>query len=292
MEPFDEPAAQAVYRGYKESGAIAEMDRLLRLLLPVAETVVCKKLGYISGEFDEIRSYVLLRLCRGLTRRYDPVRGSLFNFTTKLTENCLIDQLRRKASRDKYFIALDDVMLARFCANGATHKYVVCDLVYRVMQVRTVFCDRHELEAQRWLVRNLVVSDFCFHRWQAANSMTIVYDIPPERARQLYDITLLSVRRMLIGERKLKPVSASDLRATRAKALVRYRAQLSEAEFARLVYLMRNLAPSLIESNGFTLQSVLYGPPDERALFSHSEALAAASEAVGPCRASSERVTV
>ena len=109
--------------------------------------------------------------------------------------------------------------------------------------------------------------------------MTVVYNISPDRSRKLYDITLLSVRRLLVGERKLRPVGIGELSGTKAKALIRYRSRLSEADFARLVYLMKNLAPSIIESGEFTLADVLYGPPGERALFSHSEALAAASGA-------------
>jgi hypothetical protein len=82
---------------------------------------------------------------------------------------------------------------------------------------------------------------------------------------------------MLIENRKLEPVQIGQLSGTKGKALIRYRARLSEEQFARLVYLMRNLAPSIIESGEFSLADILYGPSGEQALFSHIEALAAAN---------------
>jgi hypothetical protein len=279
MRPFIEPEALAVFRRYKASGAVEELDALLRLLIPVAETVICKKLGFLSDDYPEIRAYVLRRMSRGLANCYDPERGSLFNFITKLTENSLVDLLRRKVSRAKYVVPLDDEMLARFSVNGADHRHAAAEIAYRVMQVKTIARDRGEIEAQRWLVRNLLASGFRFYRHEAADAMTVVYNIPPDRSRKLYDITVLSVRRILIGERKLKPVDVGSLLGTKGKALLRYRSRLSELEFAKLVFLMRNLAPSIIETGEFSLEDILYGPPGERALFSHKEALAAASGA-------------
>jgi hypothetical protein len=279
MKPFVEPEAQAVFRRFKASGAVGDLDALLRLLIPVAETIICLKLGRVSPEHDEIRAYVLRRMSRGLANRYDPERGSLFNFATKLTENSLVDILRRKISRARYIVPLDDEMLARFSVNGEDHRHAAAEIAYGVMRVRTTARDRGEIAAQRWLVRNMLASGFRFYRHEASDAMSVVYAISPERARQLYDITLLSIRRTLIGERKLKPVEIGSLLGTKAKALVRYRARLSEEEFAKLCFLMRNLAPSLIESGEFTLADVLYGPAGERALFSHEEALSAASGA-------------
>jgi hypothetical protein len=276
MKPFIEPEAQAIFRHYKTSEAVEELDALLRLLIPVAETVICKKLGYLSEDYPEIRAYVLRRMSKGLANCYDPERGSLFNFVTKLTENSLVDILRRKVSRAKYVVPLDEESLARFFVNGADHRHATAEIAYKIMQVKTIARDRGEIEAQRWLVRNLFASGFRFYRHEAADAMTVVYNITPDRSRKLYDITVLSVRRILIGERKLRPVGIGELCGTKAKALIRYRSRLSELEFARLVYLMKNLAPAIIESGEFSLADVLYGPPGERALFSHKEALAAA----------------
>jgi hypothetical protein len=277
VQPFVESEALAIFRRYQRSGRVEELNELLKRLLPVIETIICKRLGHIVPEYDEIMSYATRKLCGGLQRCYDPQRGSLFNFTTKLVEHCLIDSLRRKVAQTKHTARLEDEMIARFGVNGTDHVHALHDITYRVMQVKTTVRARHELEAQRWLVRNLLRNDFAFYRWEAADAMTLVYEIPHDRARRLFDLTLLSVRRQLIGERKLKPIDPRALRSMKDKPLLRYRSALSEEKFSRLVYLMRNLAPSIIGE--FSLSDVLYGPgpPREVALFSHQEALAAAS---------------
>jgi hypothetical protein len=283
VQNFVESEALAVFRRYQEGRALEELDALLRLLVPVVEGAICKRLGRVPLDYDEDRAHVLRKLCRSLPRLYDPARGSLFNFTTKLTENCLIDLLRRKIARDRHVVPWDEGMLERFGVNGAEHRYALSEIAYRVMQIKTTSRDRCEVAAQRWLVRNLLASDFCFYRHEAANAMTIVYSVPPERARRIFDLTLLSIRRILLDGRRLRPVDCSRLRSLKDKGLLHYRPpRLSEGDFARLCYLMHNLAPSLIESGEFTLEDVLYGPgpPREQALFSHAEALAAAHREV------------
>jgi hypothetical protein len=277
MEPFDEVGAQALFFSYKQNGSIKKLDSLIRFLIPLIESTLCWKLGHVDSEFEETRSYALRRLVRGLERHYSPQKGALFSYVVKTAENAAVDQLRRKLGRDRFFMPLDDSLLARLSVNGASHRYVVADLTFKVLQTKTTSCDANEVSAQKWLIKNLLAFGFVFRRHEAANSMSVVFSIDPTRSRQLYDLTLLSVRRMLLSERKLRPVSANELRNSRTRALLRYRSQLSEEEFARLCFLMRGLSPVAIISSGeFTLQDVLYGPPGERALFSHSEALAAA----------------
>src|SRR6516162_4549147 len=192
VKPFIESEALAVFYRYKANDRLEELDALLRLLIPIIETVICKKLGFVSEDYPEIRAYVLRRLSRGLSNRYDPARGSLFNFTTKLTENSLVDLLRRKVARAKYFVPLDDEMIARFGVNGADHRHAAAEIAYRVMQVKTISRDRNEILSQRWLVRNLLTFGFRFYRHEAANGLSLVFGIDPNRARRLYDITLLS----------------------------------------------------------------------------------------------------
>jgi hypothetical protein len=275
---FVEPEAAAIFRRFKESGALEELDVLLRLLLPVVEAAVCTKLGRFPADYDELQSYVLRKLCRGLARNYDPERGSLFNFTVKTVENACIDLLRRKAARDRHLTPFTVEMAETFGVNGVEHRHAVADVAFRVMKVKTTLRDPGEEAAARWLVRNLLSSGFRFYRFEAANSMAIVYSIRPDRARRIFDITLLSVRRALVAERRLKPIDPATLRCHKSAPLLRYRAALSEEEFARLCYLMRNLAPSVIDDS--SLRDVLYGPANERPLFSHAEALAAAAAAV------------
>ena len=172
MEPFDEVGAQALFFSYKQTGSIKELDSLIRFLIPLIESTLCWKLGHVDSEFEETRSYALRRLVRGLERHYSPQKGALFSYVVKTAENAAVDQLRRKLGRDRFFMPLDDSLLARLSTNGAQHAHVVADVIFKVMQVRTVSQAEHELQAQKWLVRNLIASGFVFHRWQAANAMT------------------------------------------------------------------------------------------------------------------------
>jgi len=191
----------------------------------------------------------------------------VFTFVTRAVESALIDAVRRKRPGNGKLLPLEDAPPKTLSVNGQEHGEAVDDIVFRISRIKTVSALPHEREAQRWLVKNLVASNFCFRRHEAADAMTIVYGLSPERSRKLYDITLLSIRRELIAERKLKPVAEESLVGTRAKALLRYRDRLGELEFARLVFLMSNLAPAIIETGEFSLNEILYGSSREVPLF-------------------------
>jgi hypothetical protein len=272
---IDDSAAQLVFARFKRNGSVAELNELLKRLCPVIEAVICKRLGYLSSEYDELRSHALCRLCRGLQARFDPQRGSLFNFASKVTENSMIDCFRRRVNRERHFALLDDEGWASFSVNGADHRHTMADIAYKVMGMRTPFHARNEVAGQRWLVCNLLASDFCFRRHQASDALARVYGIAPDRARKIFDLSVLSIRRVLLDERRLRPLVFGRDRQSRGLRV--YQARLSVEEFTKLCWLMRNLPPSLIETEG--LHNVLYGPgsPAERALFSHAEAFRAAS---------------
>src|SRR5262249_54793426 len=156
--------------------------------------------------------------------------------------------------------------------NGeASSRETIDELHFRIMRIGTVFTCPFERQAQKWLIKNLLESNFAFHRHEAADSMTVVFGIDPRRSRHIFDLTVLSVRRALLDERKLLPVSVYGLIGTRQKALVRYRHRLNEEDFSRLCFLMRGLAPSIIETGEYTLHEILYGAPGkEKPLFDRS----------------------
>ena len=265
---FAEAAALALFKRWKAEEDLVSLNELLKLCLPIVERLISVRHTARFESVEELTSFVLLRLSRGLQRLYDPNRGKLFTFITKSTEHALIDAVRRKRRETCRLQPLDDFLLNSLSVNGQEHGEALDDIRHRVMHVKTVSTCPFERDAQRWLVKNLVDSNFVFRRHQAADAMTIVYSLSPERSRKLYDITLLSIRRELIDERKLKPVRREELIGTRAKALLRYKERLSELQFARLVFLMQNLAPAIIETGEFTLEEILYGSGRETPLFS------------------------
>ena len=69
-----------------------------------------------------------------------------------------------------------------------------------------------------------------------------------ERSRELYDLTMLEVRRILYDDvaSKRSPVIPGQLHGTKLAWLTRYAPLMSPAEFTRFVVLMRDLAPYLL----------------------------------------------
>jgi hypothetical protein len=264
---FSESAALSLFERWKREEDLAALNDLLKLCIPIIERLISRRQTARFETVEELTGFVLLRLSRGLQRHYDPERGRLFTFVTKSTESALIDAVRRKKRETCHLMPLDDVLLNSLSVNGQEHGHALDDIRYRILRIKTLSTCPFEKDAQRWLVKNLVESNFVFRRHQAADAMTIVYGLTPERSRKLYDITLLSIRRELIDERKLKPVRVEDLLGTRSKVLLRYRPRLNELQFARLTFLMQNLAVSLIETGEFSLDEILYGSPLETPLF-------------------------
>ena len=264
---FSETEALRLFKSWKKEEDLSSLNSLLKLCIPIVERVISRRGTTRFETTEELISFVLLRLSRSLVRLYDPAKGRLFTFVTKSTESALIDAVRRKRRETSRLQPLDDLLLNSLSVNGQEHGQALDDIRYRVLHVKTLSVCPFERDAQRWLVKNLLESNFVFRRHQAADAMTIVYGITPERSRKLYDITLLSIRRELIDERKLKPVRSEELIGTRAKALLRYRGRLSALQFSRLVFLMQNLAPAIIETGEFTLEEILYGSRAETALF-------------------------
>jgi hypothetical protein len=121
------------------------------------------------------------------------------------------------------------------------------------------------LQAQRWLVKGMLDSEFRLKRHQAADSMRIVYGIDWARSRQLHDCTVLEIRRQLLPITEIPRITPSDLRGTRQFALAKYAHHLPPSDFAKLVFLMRNLAPVIIKEG--RIDWVLDGFPNARLLF-------------------------
>jgi hypothetical protein len=258
---FCEETVLALFRRWKATEDLALLNELLLACLPIVERLISLRGTTDFESVEELKNRSLLRLAKGFRKWFDPSKGRIFTFITKTTECGLVDAVRRRRRVSSRYLPFDDILAnsTRFSVNGQEHGQAVDDIAYRVRRIRTLSVCPFEQEAQRYLVRNLLESNFAFRRHEASDAIVIVYGLSPDRARKLYDITLLAIRRVLIDKRKLKPVAAADLIGTRGRALLRYQGQLTPDEFSRLAYLMRNLAPAIIEDGEFTLKEILYG---------------------------------
>jgi HK97 family phage major capsid protein len=271
---FPETAALQLLTEWERTGDIAAIDSLVCLLTPLVAKLVYARGVSVSMAPEDVQNVCLTRLATKLMRgKFDPARGTkLYSWVSKCTERAIIDSRRKEASYVNRMVPWDDYLSDRLHSNGAERAHeVICDLRERIMRIGTVLSGR-EKQAQQWLVLNLLQTDFVYQRWECSDSMSTVFGISPRRSRHIFDLTLLSVRRVLIGERKPPPVNIYRLCGTRQKALTRYRHRLSAEDFDRLVYLMVGLAPVILESGEYTLFEAIHGAPHkEQRLFPDGE---------------------
>jgi hypothetical protein len=112
-----------------------------------------------------------------------------------------------------------------------------------------------------------------------------VFGLSHTRSRELYDLTMLEVRRVLYDDVKRRsPITPDRLAGTRSSWMTRFATLLTAEEFSRFVVLMAGLAPYLIflvdpqnrghrqdrnpEITRRNLELILFGHPDAVALFS------------------------
>jgi hypothetical protein len=180
--------------------------------------------------------------------------------------------------------------IKNFCVSGPVSPRLP---IYKLLQVRTICSRPNELRAQRWLVRSLIQTEFALPRREAVRCLRIVFSVDLAPARLLHDQTLLELRRSTLDGRTHYPkVNEAVLRDKRERGLLKFRPFLSQVEFNKLIYLMRNLAPEILNHriqqqlralngtrNSQTEQEVirrnldhaLNGYPDSRPLFSEQQ---------------------
>ena len=83
-------------------------------------------------------------------------------------------------------------------------------------------------------------------RHEVSDAAMKVYGLTNRRSRQLYDLTLLEIRRLLYTETKHSPVPRARLARSKSAWLVRYTNFCTAEEFAKLITLMHGLPPSLV----------------------------------------------
>src|SRR5260221_155254 len=121
------------------------------------------------------------------------------------------------------------------------------ELDWLVLGIKTVCTFDAELEAQRWLVTSFLDCAFTLRRYEAANCCMKVFGLDHRRARDLYDLTMLEIRRATYDQvGHPKEIRPGDLVHTKARSLIPYARYFSEDDFTRLCILLRDLAPTLI----------------------------------------------
>jgi hypothetical protein len=273
---FDEEAVKGMVLEWQCDPRPELLNEILLRAEPAITGVLLERSSYLE-DLDEVLSLLRIRIWKKLPN-YDPVKGRIFTYITIVVHQGLGDIWAKRTKYKEHHIPAGLDFLNH--CNGPMAPLdrsetvpmvppdrgeIYEDIGHRISTVQTTVTDEHELEACRWLVRSFVDSEFAIRRHTCADAMSIVYGIDPARSRVLHDATLLEVRRTLLDVVDIPEVEVADLRGTRAIALGKYASGLSSEDFSRLVFLMRGLAPAIIEAG--RIDWILNGYPHARPLF-------------------------
>jgi hypothetical protein len=226
------------------AGEAGVIDELLARCKPLVRSLIKYRQANQYVPTDELTNLVYIKIWKS-TRLYDPNRGSPFSFIARVTYSVMCSAISDVWQRTDRFTGLNnEVAESVFAHNGVE---AIEDLVGRIRAaIRTIVNLPCEIEAQRWFFQSLVDSRFVLRRHQVADCAMQVFQLSHSRSRQLYDMTILETRRVLLGDHRVSMVQPHQLRGTRIEALIKYSSYLSESDFSKLVCLLRDLPPALI----------------------------------------------
>jgi hypothetical protein len=109
------------------------------------------------------------------------------------------------------------------------------DLAHRIRcEAKTMLTDTQEVDAQRWFIDSFTDDGFASRRHACADACMNVYQMSHARSRELYDLTMLEVRRALYDDvKRREPIVPGRLLGTRSAWMARYSPLLTESEFTR-----------------------------------------------------------
>jgi hypothetical protein len=244
---FDNTAVEALIRDYQATSCPNTLGEIISRCAPVALSLIRSKATMRHEELDELMAIVNGKLLRSLPR-YRPERGSAFAFVSKLTVNMLATTVTHRKKMAARYPALDRTFALNLPDQERDFDSTVAldDMVHQIRSIKSSCTDSFEREAQRWYVESFIDAGFEMRRCECADAAMKVYGLSHRRARQLYDLTLLEIRRALWNEKKHSPVDLEQLRGTKGLPLLRYTNFLTPAEFSKFCLLMKDLAPYLV----------------------------------------------
>jgi hypothetical protein len=244
---FDSAAVEDLIRVYQTNQKPEMLGEVIRRCEPIVLSLIRSKATMIYENEDELTSIVNTKLLKSLPQ-YCPIRGTAFAYVSRIALNMLASTVTRAKKLANRYPALDEV-ISQTVADPAANidsQLAVDDLCHQIRAIKSACELESERQAQRWLVESFIDAEFCLRRHEYADACMKVYRLSHRRSRDLYDLTLLEVRRVLWTEARHEPVSPEQLRGARGLPLLRYTNFLTPPEFAKFAVLMKDLAPSLV----------------------------------------------
>lgn len=230
---------------WKETGDLETLGEILTAAAPLIEQVCRYRCTDKYEELEELIAKIQIKLMKSV-RHFDPERGKAYSFVSHVikTMSCSLVQDRKNYCARVAQIEDDTIWDKIPAPEIDSHRLE--DLAFKVRRVRTTCSDIYELRAQRWIVESFIDAGFKIRRHEVANACMFAFGLSHERSRQLHDLTLLEIRRQLIGERRLREIRPGDLERTKIRAIIPFARYMNGQAFTRFATLMTDLAPSLV----------------------------------------------
>jgi hypothetical protein len=173
---------------------------------------------------DELLSDIHFKLLRAV-EKFNPAKGTAFTFVSQVVMNTLCTSVTNARRSSNRFVEFDESIANNLRTNGETEsRDAIDDLAHRIrVGVKTTMTDQSEVAMQRWYVDSFINGAFELRRHQCADAAMAVYSLSHERSSELYDLTMLEVRRVLYDDvKRRQPISPGQLYGTRSAWLARY----------------------------------------------------------------------
>jgi hypothetical protein len=243
---LDSEAVESLIAAYQRTGETKTLGEILERSQPISLSLIRSRNTFRFEDEDELLSAVNRKLLLSV-QQFDRTRGTAFSFVNRLCINMLCTRvtLQKKLAR-RYEALTDTVVNTTPDAANFESQIAVDDLAQQIRSIKSPCTAQSERQAQRWFVESFIDCGFQMRRQECSNAAMKVFSLSHPRSRQLYDLTLLEIRRALWDETKHSELNPAKLRGTKGLPLLRYTNFLSPQEFCKFACLMKDLAPYLV----------------------------------------------
>ena len=284
---WDNSAIEALINAYQTTRDVECLSMIITLTRDRALTLIRFRKTTRYRPEDELLSDINFKLLKAVDS-FDPSKGSAFTFVSQVVTNVLCTSVSNTRKCHERYTKLSRAVVRDLPAR-AEDKAAADDIIHRIKAgARTVLTAEPELATQRWYIESFTEDGFEHRRHECANAAMVVHSLSHARSRELYDLTMLEVRRLLYGDvSRRQQVHPGQLIGTRCAWMTRYAPLMNASEFTKFVILMRDLAPYMlliIDPHGQNthrrdrspeivrknIELILYGHPDAVLLFNES----------------------